>query len=109
MNMINKKITIGITVVSLLVILFSGCISSGSVAGKYVYETGAFFILNEDMTFRETFSNGNTASGEYTIESPSGNLTMVYRPFGSFIVMEKIETKNGTGYKNKYGGVYEKE
>lgn len=99
-----KKITIAITVVSLIIILFSGCISNGSVAGKYVHETGAFFILNEDGTFYETFSDGNTASGTYTIE-PSGYLTMVYKPFGSFIVMEKIDTGI---YKNKYGGRYAK-
>ncbi len=98
----NRIITI--TVTSLLISLLSGCISSESVTGTYVHESGAFFILNEDMTFYETFGDGNTASGTYTIASPSGNLTMVYAPFGSFIVMEKIEN----GYKNKYGGIYKK-
>ena len=97
----NKIITI--TVTSLLIILLSGCISSEST-GTYVHESGAFFILNEDLTFYETFSDGNTASGTYTITSPDGNLTMVYNPFGSFIVMERIEN----GYKNKYGGIYQK-
>lgn len=96
-----KKIVIA--VISLLIIL-SGCINNENVAGKYVHTSGAFFILNEDMTFYEMFKDGYTASGEYTIEPSSGNLTMIYKPFGSFIIMEKT----GNGYKNKYGGVYEK-
>ncbi len=98
-----KTKIITITVTSLLIILLSGCISSEST-GTYVHESGAFFILNEDRTFYETFNDGTTASGTYTIASPGGNLTMVYTPFGSFIVMEKTEN----GYQNKYGGIYEK-
>lgn len=99
--MVNKIITI--IVASLLIIIFSGCITDENITGTYVYKTGAFFILNEDLTFYETFSDGNTASGTYTIAS-GGNLTMVYAPFGNFIVLEKIEN----GYKNKYGGIYQK-
>ncbi len=102
MNYTKNKI-ITIIVVSLLIIIFSGCINN-EIIGTYVHETGAFFILNGDQTFYETFSDGNTASGTYTIASPSGNLTMVYAPFGSFIVMEKIEN----GYQNKHGGIYRK-
>lgn len=97
----NKTV---IAAICLGIIIFSGCIGNESVVGKYVHRSGAFFILNEDMTFYETFSEGYTASGEYTIEPLSGNLTMVYKPFGNFIIMEKTDT----GYKNKYGGIYEK-
>ncbi len=97
------KNEITITVTILLIFLLSGCISNESSTGTYAHESGAFFILNEDKTFYETFSDGNTVSGTYTA-LPDGNLTMVYNPFGSFIVMEKIEN----GYKNKYGGIYKK-
>lgn len=99
----NNKIIVTI-IVSLIIILLSGCIIEENVTGTYVHETGAFFTLNEDMTFYEKFGSGNTASGQYAIEAASGNLTMVYRPFGTFIIMEKTKT----GYQNKYGGVYEK-
>jgi hypothetical protein len=97
-----NKIIILLTLI--LLILFSGCINS-SVAGKYVSETGsgAYFQLNKDLTFYEMFGNGLTASGEYSIDR-TGNLTLVYRPFGSFRAMEK--TKNG--YRNKSGTIYEK-
>lgn len=97
----SKKISLVI-----ILILISGCIGN-SVVGKYVSVTGsgAFFSLNEDMTFYETFGDGTTASGEYSIENSSGNLTMVYRPFGGFRVMEKTKT----GYRNKSGGLYEKQ
>ncbi len=90
--------------ISLLLILLSGCIDNEEISGKYVHETGAYITLEKDMTFFEQFRSGNTASGTYSIDEKSGNITLIYKPFGSFIVMEKVKN----GYRNSKGGIYEK-
>ncbi len=82
--------------------LFSGCIDT-DVTGTYQHSSGAYFILSKDMTFKEKFPEGYTASGKYEVDEQSGNITMTYIPWGGFRIMAKVPT----GYMNDIGGVYE--
>ncbi len=98
------KKTIIITLILLSICLFSGCIDT-NITGTYMHADGAYFILSNDMTFKEKFKEGYTASGKYEINEKNGNLTLTYIPWGGFRVMTK--TKNG--YMNDIGGIYEKQ
>jgi hypothetical protein len=98
----NVKIII--LLISILLLLFSGCVENNELPGTYYYNQSdnVYFTLHEDLTFQERFKEGYTATGEYTYKD--GILTLTYKPFGSFITL----TKTDAGFKNKSGGIYAK-
>ncbi|HWQ96162.1 MAG TPA: hypothetical protein VN368_02195 [Candidatus Methylomirabilis sp.] len=99
--MVKKYVILSI----ILVNLFSGCLGDESIAGKYVYEENpkGYFILYDDGTFNEWFSDGSSASGTYRYEN--NRLTLTFIPFGNV----KVYTKDGDAFINDSGGKYVKE